>query len=95
MPCRTGETRERSQRLAVVGVHEVLHHLDSDLCCRSGTSKVFCLHHHPANCFDEEGTGLYRLGSPCCDLGFLLHHLPRYTAVLPAGPLDLVTNVDN
>lgn len=80
--------------MAVVGSHEVLHHLDLDICCRSGLGQVFCMHHHSTNRLNEEGAGLYRLGPPRRYLGFFLHHLPRHPALLPASPLDLDTYVD-
>lgn len=89
MSCRTWETGEGSQRLAVVRGYEVLHHLDFDVRRRPGIGKVIHLHHYSTHCLDEKGSHLYCLGTPRRDMGILPHHLPRDPALLPAGPRNL------
>jgi hypothetical protein len=78
-----GETGEGPQCLAMVRGHEVLHHLDLDLRSRSGVGEVLRLYHHLTDCFYQEVACLHRLGFARRNLGFLLHHLPRNTVLLP------------
>ena len=95
MSGRDGETGEGPQCMAMVRGHEVLHHLDLDLRSRSGVGEVLRLHHHLTDCFYQEVACLHRLGSARRNLGFLLHHLPRDTTLLPTGPLNLDAYFDH
>lgn len=80
--------------MAVLRGHEVLHHLDLDVCCGPRDSEVFHLHHHPAHRLHKDDPRLHDLGSARSDVGILSYHIPWNPALLPTGSRNLDANID-
>lgn len=88
------EAGKRFECMAVLGSHEVLHHLDFDVRRRPCNGEVIHLYHDPTYCLHEESIGLHRLESARCDMGILLYYFPWNTALLPTSPRNLDSNFD-
>ena len=81
--------------MAILGIHEILHHLDFDVRRRPCNGEIVHLYHDPTHCFHEESTCLHCLGSALCDMGILSHYFSWDPALLPTGACNLDSNFDS
>lgn len=82
--CWAWETEFRTQPMADIPCHEVLHHLDLAVCGRTGDCQVVGVHDHSPDSIGQKVHEDNRLGVAGGYMGIVRCHLHRHPVILPA-----------